>query len=173
MEQILTGAGKTVLIGNAGQLEYAGQVIGCNYSNPRIVADQVEAFLFVGGGIFHALGIALGTGKPVIIADPYDSRAYSITDEAQRLLKQRYASIMAAKDARTFGVLIGLKPDEKNLDYALKAKAIAEKNGRTAYLMAGRESPPTRSSSFHIDAYVNTACPRISSTPLANSRNLS
>jgi 2-(3-amino-3-carboxypropyl)histidine synthase len=162
-QQFLEAAGKTVLIGDAGQLAHPGQVIGCNYSNPKAVADQVEAFLFVGGGIFHALGIALGTGKPVIIADPYDNRAYSITDEAQKLLRQRYANIMAAKDAKTFGILIGVKPGQKHLDHALKAKAIAEKTGRTAYLMAGREITPDALLEFsQFDAYVNTACPRIS-----------
>ncbi len=55
---------------------YAGQVSGCNYSNAKSIASEVEAFLFVGGGMFHALGIALGTSKPTIIADPYDNRAY-------------------------------------------------------------------------------------------------
>jgi 2-(3-amino-3-carboxypropyl)histidine synthase len=162
-QKFLEAAGKTVLIGDAGQLAHAGQVIGCNYSNPKAVADQVDAFLFVGGGMFHALGIALGTGKPVIIADPYDSRAYSITDEAQRLLKQRYASIMAAKDAKTFGILIGVKPGQKHLDHALKVKAVAEKSGRFAYLLAGREITPDALMEFpQFDAYVNTACPRIS-----------
>jgi 2-(3-amino-3-carboxypropyl)histidine synthase len=163
VQQFLEAAGKVVLIGDAGQLAHAGQVIGCNYSNPKAVADQVDAFLFVGGGIFHALGIALGTGKAVIIADPYDSRAFGITDEAQRLLKQRYAIIMAAKDAKTFGILIGVKPGQKHLDHALKAKFVAEKTGRTAYLMAGREITPDALMEFpQFDAYVNTACPRIS-----------
>ena len=163
VEQILTGAGKTVLIGNAGQLEYAGQVIGCNYSNAKTIADQVDAFLFIGGGMFHALGIALGTSKPTIIADPYDNRAYSITDQAQRLLKQRFASIQEAAKAKTFGVLVGLKPGQKHLDSALRVKALAEKSGREAFILAGRElNPETLLEFSSIDAYVNTACPRIS-----------
>ena len=162
-KQLLANAGKTVEIGNAGQLPYAGQVIGCNYSNAQTIADRVEAFLFIGGGIFHALGIALGTGKPTIIADPYDNRAYSITDEAQKLLKQRYASITEAKDAKTIGILVGLKPGQKHLDDALKTKAIAQKTGREAFLLAGREITPDALMEFpNIGAYVNTACPRIS-----------
>ena len=162
-KQLLADAGKTVQIGDAGQLPYAGQVIGCNYSNAKTIADQVDAFLFIGGGIFHALGIALGTCKPTIIADPYDNRAYSITDEAQKLLKQRYASIQEAKDAKTFGILVGLKPGQKHLDDALKTKALAEKTGRAAFLLAGREITPDALMEFpSIDAYVNTACPRIS-----------
>ncbi len=163
VEQILTGAGKTVLIGDTGQLAYAGQVIGCNYSNAKTLADQVDAFLFIGGGMFHALGIALGTSKPTIIADPYDNRAYSITDQAKRLIKQRFASIQEAVNARTFGVLVGLKPGQKHLDSALRVKVLAEKNGREAFVLAGRELTPEALLEFSsIDAYVNTACPRIS-----------
>jgi 2-(3-amino-3-carboxypropyl)histidine synthase len=162
-KQLLTEAGKTVQIGDAAQLPYAGQVIGCNYSNAKTIADQVDAFLFIGGGIFHALGIALGTSKPTIIADPYDNRAYSITNEAQKLLKQRYASIQEAKDAKNFGILVGLKPGQKHLDDALKTKALAEKTGRSAFLLAGREITPDALMEFPgIGAYVNTACPRIS-----------
>ncbi len=162
-KQLLTEAGKTVHVGDAKQLGYAGQVIGCNYSNATAIASEVDAFLFIGGGMFHALGIALGTSKPTIIADPYDNRAYSITDQAQRLLKQRYASIQEAKDAKTIGILIGLKPGQKHLDSALKVKALAEKSGRAAYLLAGREITPEGLLEFpSIDAYVNTACPRIS-----------
>jgi 2-(3-amino-3-carboxypropyl)histidine synthase len=162
-KQLLEQAGKTVLVGDAGQLPHPGQVIGCNYSNPTAIASQVEAFLFIGGGIFHALGIALGTSKPTIIADPYDNRAYSITEEAQWLLKQRYANITAARDAKTVGILVGVKRGQKHLDHALKAKALAEKSGRTAFLLAGREITPDALLEFpQFDAYVNTACPRIS-----------
>jgi 2-(3-amino-3-carboxypropyl)histidine synthase len=162
-KQFLIGAGKTVQVSDAGHLPHSGQVIGCNYSNAKIIADRVDAFLFIGGGIFHALGIALGTNKPTIIADPYDNRAYSITDEAQRLLKQRYASIMEARPAKTIGVLVGLKLGQKHLDQALKAKTAIEKSGRSAYLLAGREITPDALMEFsNIDAFVNTACPRIS-----------
>jgi 2-(3-amino-3-carboxypropyl)histidine synthase len=162
-KQFLVGAGKTVQVSDAGHLPHPGQVIGCNYSNAKIIADRVDAFLFIGGGIFHALGIALGTSKPTIIADPYDNRAYSITDEAQRLLKQRYASIMEARPAKTIGILVGLKLGQKHLDQALKAKSAIEKSGRSAYLLAGREITPDALMEFqNIDAFVNTACPRIS-----------
>ncbi|HLN89308.1 MAG TPA: diphthamide biosynthesis enzyme Dph2, partial [Candidatus Binatia bacterium] len=161
--EILKRAGKTVVIGDAGQMGYPGQVSGCNYSNVKSIADEVEAFLFVGGGMFHALGIALSTSKPTIIADPYDNRAYSIDAEAQKILKQRFATIQEAKGAKNFGVFVGLKPGQKHLDSALKIKELAEKNGKAAYLFAAREITPETLLEFpSIDAYVNTACPRVS-----------
>ncbi len=161
--EILVRAGKTVVIGDAGRVNYAGQVLGCDYTNVRSVANDVEAFLFIGGGKFHALGIALSTFKPTIIADPYENRAYSINEEAQKILKQRWGSIEEAKHAKSFGVLIGLKLDQKRLEDALNVKEIAEKNGKAAFLFAIREILPEVLMEFpSVDAYVNTACPRIS-----------
>jgi 2-(3-amino-3-carboxypropyl)histidine synthase len=160
---ILVRAGKTVVIGDAGRVNYSGQVMGCDYSNVRSVANDVEAFLFIGGGKFHALGIALSTSKPTIIADPYENRAYSINEEARKILKQRWASIEEAKHAKSFGILIGLKLGQKRLEDALKIKEIAEKNGKAAFLLAIREILPEVLMEFpSVDAYVNTACPRIS-----------
>ena len=138
--EILTRAGKTVIIGDSGQMGYAGQVTGCNYSNAKSIAGEVEAFLFVGGGMFHALGIALNTSKPTIIADPYDNRAYQINAQAQKILQQRFAIIQEAKNARKFGIFVGLKPGQKHLDTALRMKELAEKNGKAAYLLAANRN---------------------------------
>jgi 2-(3-amino-3-carboxypropyl)histidine synthase len=161
--EILVRAGKTVVVGEAGRVNYSGQVIGCDYSNVRSVANDVEAFLFIGGGRFHALGIALSTSKPTIIADPYENRAFSIDEEAQTVLKQRWACIEEAGHAKTFGVLVGLKLGQKRLDEALKVKEIAEKNGKAGFLFAIKEILPGALLEFpSVDAYVNTACPRVS-----------
>ncbi|MGC9345218.1 MAG: diphthamide biosynthesis enzyme Dph2, partial [Candidatus Bathyarchaeales archaeon] len=89
VKEILLHAGKTVIIGDAGRMNYPGQVIGCDYSNAKSIAKNVGAFLFVGSGRFHALGVALSTSKPTIVADPYEERAYSVDEEARKILKQR------------------------------------------------------------------------------------
>jgi 2-(3-amino-3-carboxypropyl)histidine synthase len=162
-KNILVQAGKTVFISNNGQKIYPGQVIGCNYSNVRSIAKDVEAFLFIGGGMFHALGIALSTSKPTFIADPYDNRAFSINDEAQKILKQRWTCIQEAQNSKTFGIFIGSKPGQQRFDQALSIKALAEKHGKEAYLLISKEITPETLLEFpSIDAYINTACPRIS-----------
>lgn len=161
--EILWNAGKSVAIGDAGQLKYAGQIIGCNYSNATAVAKEVDAFLFVGGGRFHAIGIALATSKPTLVADPYEQRAYSIDEEAQKIMKQRWASINEAKKAERFGLLIGLKSGQKKIDETLRIKAKLEKIGRKTTLMSVREVIPEVLMEFPIiEAFVDTACPRIS-----------
>jgi 2-(3-amino-3-carboxypropyl)histidine synthase len=163
VREILVRAGKTVEVGDTRRLAYPGQVIGCDFSNVKSVAADVDGFLFIGGGKFHALGVALATSKPTIIADPYGGMAYSVTEEVQKILKQRYASIEEASRAKTFGILVSLKPGQQHLDEALKIKESVEKMGKNACLFAVRELQPEVLVEFpSVDAYVNTACPRIS-----------
>jgi 2-(3-amino-3-carboxypropyl)histidine synthase len=163
VREILVRAGKVVVIGDAGRMSYPGQVVGCDFSNVKSVAQEVDAFLFVGGGKFHALGVALATSKPTVVADPYDKTAYLVDKEVQKILKQRWASIEEAWRAKIFGVLISLKPGQKHFDEAVKIKDTVEKMGKTAFLFAIREILPETLMEFPtVDAYVNTACPRIS-----------
>ena len=163
-EDLLYNAGKKVVIGEAsGLVKYAGQVIGCDYSTARSISKEVDAFLFVGGGRFHAIGVALATGKPTVVADPYEERAYSVDQEVERILRQRWASISEARKADKFGVLIGLKSGQKRIKEAVEIKNKMENNKREATLLALREITPEALMQFpHIEAFVNTACPRVS-----------
>lgn len=162
-KKILERAGKKVVIGDVKRLNYPGQVIGCDYSNVKSIADDVEAFLFIGGGQFHGLGVALSTSKPTIIAEPYEKRVYSVDKAASRILKQRWANIEEAKKAKIFAVFVGLKQGQNRFNEGLKIKEKLEKTGKTVYLLAVREITPEVVMEFpSIEAYVNTACPRIS-----------
>lgn len=162
-KEILVHARKTVIVGDAGRLNYPGQVVGCDYSNARSIAEDVEGFLFIGGGRFHALGLALSTSKPTVVADPFEKRAYSINEEAERIQKQRWMYIQEAQKAKIFAVLVGLKPGQKKLEEAFAIREKLEKSGRDAFLFAVREITPETVMNFPtVDAYVNTACPRVS-----------
>ena len=163
VRELLVRAGKTVEVGDTQRLVYPGQVIGCDFGNVKSIAADVDAFLFIGGGKFHALGVALATGKPTVVADPYAGTAYSVSEEVQKILKQRYASIEEAGRAKTFGVLVSFKPGQKHLEEAVRIKEAVEKMGKTACLFALKEVLPEALMEFPtVDAYVNTACPRIS-----------
>jgi 2-(3-amino-3-carboxypropyl)histidine synthase len=105
----------------------------------------------------------LATSKPTIIADPYGGVSYSVQNEVVKILKQRYASVGEAEGAKVFGILVSLKPGQKHMDEALRIKESVEKMGKTAYMFAVREILPDILAEFpSVDAYVNTACPRIS-----------
>jgi 2-(3-amino-3-carboxypropyl)histidine synthase len=162
-KKLLEAAGKTVFVGDADSAKHAGQVIGCDFGNAQSVSGKVEAYLFVGGGRFHAMGVALATGKPTIVVDPYEEMAYPIQDEARRVIMQRWGNISAAKEAKSFGVLISLKSGQMRLRAAMDIKEKIEQKGLKATLLALREVTPSALMQFpSIDAFVNTACPRLS-----------
>ena len=161
-KNLLLRSGKKVVIGDARRLNYAGQVTGCDYSNAKAVKDQVDAFLFLGGGKFHAIGIALATSKPTIVADPYENRAFSVDNETKQIVRQRMADVSEAKKGQNFGILIGLKPGQMNLEKAIEIKDKLQNKGKNATLFCLKEITPEALMQFpDIDAYVNTACPRI------------
>jgi 2-(3-amino-3-carboxypropyl)histidine synthase len=163
VRETLVRSGKIVMIGDAGRLAYPGQVLGCDYGNAKSIAKDVDAFLFVGGGRFHALGVALSTMKPTVAADPYGREVFSVDDDAEKIMRQRWRSLEAAQKVKTFGVLVGLKPGQRSLDQALQLKLKLETKGKVACLFAINEVVPEALSGFpSVGAYVNTACPRLS-----------
>jgi 2-(3-amino-3-carboxypropyl)histidine synthase len=98
-----------------------------------------------------------------VVADPYEKKAYSIDEEAQKVQRQRWTSIQEAQKAKNFAVLVGLKPGQKRLEEALTIRDKLEKAGKDAFLFAVREITPEVVMNFPtVDAYVNTACPRVS-----------
>ena len=56
-----------------------------------------------------------------------------------------------------------MKPGQKHIESALKVKGALEKMGKSAFILAVREFRPDVLAEFpSVEAYVNTACPRIS-----------
>jgi 2-(3-amino-3-carboxypropyl)histidine synthase len=135
------------------RLTHEGQVLGCNYASADVAADQV---LYVGGGKFHPLGLAMEhPEKTVVIADPVNN-VVTIADN-EKFMKQRYAAVHKAMDAETWGVIFCTKIGQGRWD---EAERILDSN-ENAYLITLDEVTPDRLLNFDFDAFVNTGCPRI------------
>jgi 2-(3-amino-3-carboxypropyl)histidine synthase len=135
------------------RLTHEGQVLGCNYASADIDANHV---LYVGGGKFHPLGLAMEhPEKTVVIADPVNN-VVTVADTDQ-FMKQRYASVHKAMDAEKWGVIFCTKIGQGRWE---KAEEIVE-NNENAYLITMDEVTPDRLRNFDMDAFVNTGCPRI------------
>ncbi|QLC34493.1 diphthamide biosynthesis enzyme Dph2 [Halarchaeum sp. CBA1220] len=135
------------------RLTHEGQVLGCNYASADIDADQI---LYVGGGKFHPLGLAMEhPDKDVVIADPVNN-VVTLAD-TEKFMKQRYAAVHKAMDAEEWGVIFCTKIGQGRWE---TANEIVE-NNENAYLLTMDEVTPDRLTNFGLDAYVNTGCPRI------------
>ncbi len=176
---ILEGAGMDVTVGRGrGQLN-DGQVFGCEFYPATGLKDVVDAYVFLGQSNFHAAGIALSTGKPTYVLDPYFNEVREVTEFALKLKKKATMAVYRAAGARTFGVIVGLKEGQLSKVFALKFKKELERRGKDVQLFALTDITNERLRNLKgIDAFVQVACPRIStdnrfdmpvlSTPQAN-----
>jgi 2-(3-amino-3-carboxypropyl)histidine synthase len=138
-----------------------GQILGCNAKKAEKIQDEVDAFLYIGSGRFHPLAM-LAIDKPVIIANPYTLEVSEITkEERSRAEKKQKARIMRAIEAQNYGIIISTKTGQHNMKKALEIKNKIEDANKKAYLFVGEEINPARLMGYKIDAWINTACPRI------------
>ena len=179
VKEILTQGGIKVLIGKGkGQLN-DGQVFGCEFYPATEIASDVDANVFLGQSNFHAAGIALATNKPTYVLDPYFNEIREVSEFAQKLQKKATLAIYKAAEAKTFGIIVGLKEGQIAKPFALKFKRELEKEGKEVQLFALTDITNERLTNLKgIDAFIQVACPRIStdnhfdkpvlSTPQAN-----
>ncbi|MDH3191727.1 MAG: diphthamide biosynthesis enzyme Dph2 [Nitrosopumilus sp.] len=179
VNEILTKGGVKVKIGKGkGQLN-DGQVFGCEFYPATQLKEEVDAYVFLGQSNFHASGIALSTNKSTYVLDPYFNEVREITDFAQKLKRKATLAIYKAVDAESFGIIVGLKEGQLSKVFALKFKKELEKEGKTVQLFALTDITNERLRNLKgIDAFIQVACPRIStdnqfdkpvlSTPQAN-----
>ena len=161
-----------------GQLN-DGQVFGCEFYPAMETKETVDANLFLGQSNFHAAGIALSTKKPTYVLDPYFNEVRDVTNFAEKLEKKATLKIYKAMEAKVFGVIVGLKEGQFAKVTALKFKKELEEQGKEVQLLALTDITGDRLKNFTgIDAFIQVACPRIStdnefdkpmlSTPQAN-----
>ncbi len=179
VKKILEEVGISVRIGKGkGQLN-DGQVFGCEFYPVSQTKDIVDANVFLGQSVFHAAGIALSTDKPTYILDPYFNEIREVTDFAQKMKKKAILAIYKALEAETFGIIVGLKEGQFSKVTALKFKKELERSGKKVQLLALTDITDDRLRNLKgIDAFIQVACPRIStdnhfhkpvlSTPQAN-----
>jgi len=138
------------------RVSYPGQVLGCNFTAARVDCDE---YLYIGSGIFHPLGVAIATGKRVVAADPYLNQAIEVSPVT--FLRKRSGYIIKSMEAKVFGIIVSSKSGQNRIGLAQKLAEIAKKHGKKAQIIMMDLVTPEQLLAFKVDAYVNTACPRI------------
>jgi 2-(3-amino-3-carboxypropyl)histidine synthase len=162
-KRILESEGYEVVLGKQNNLLMASQVFGCDFSTIFHLRDSVDAFCFLGESEFHAVGVALATGKPTFMLDPYMEEVTSMEEAAEDRRKRAILAVYRALDAKVFGVITGLKEGQKMLGRSRWISQRLEMHGRKVVQLALRDITPERLAPHReIEAFVQTACPRIS-----------
>nr|WP_245312920.1 diphthamide biosynthesis enzyme Dph2 [Methanohalophilus levihalophilus] len=158
LHRLLEEAGKEGIISEGdSRITYPGQVLGCNFS--AAFAEDCDEYLYIGGGNFHPTGVALGSERPVIIADPYLNEVRKV--ETRIMMKKRYAAIGNSMDAKTVLIVVSTKTGQERMELAESLMQKAKEKGMQAYILTMDLVTPEQMLNFKVDVIVNTACPRI------------
>ncbi len=151
--------GFEVLVGKGdSRVSWPGQVLGCNFSAAKTDADGV---LFIGAGYFHPIGVAMAVKKPTLAINPYSGDAIWMDNEAERLIRKRWAQIAKAMDAKRFGVITSTKKGQLRLAEAKRIVKLLRGRGKYVRLIAMNHINYPALEGFDFDAYVVVACPRV------------
>jgi 2-(3-amino-3-carboxypropyl)histidine synthase len=161
MEDLAARGFSVVAGGPGGHLAHRGQVLGCDYSSLKTIEPIVDCYIVV-GSVFHALGAALISKKPTLMADPHTQKVEWMDERAKRILATRYYLIQRFKEARRIAILVSRKPGQYMMGLAQKLKNILNEDGREANIIVSDEITMENIADFTYDAYINTACPRLS-----------
>ncbi|MEM5804432.1 MAG: diphthamide biosynthesis enzyme Dph2 [Candidatus Aenigmatarchaeota archaeon] len=160
----LVKRGKKALIGNPPHVTkrlYPGQILGCDCSAAKSVEDEVECFIFFGSGKFHPLGLAMSTDKPVFVVDMERGEMDEMGRFKAKFEKQKYAAVGMLAGAMRIGVLVSTKSGQRRMDLAEAIRRELVERGREAFILSMDEIRPEKLAGLQLDAYINTACPRI------------
>lgn len=163
VKKMLEAAGHEVFVGEANNLMLEGQIFGCDFSTAYPLRELVDAWCVLGESEFHAVGLAMAMDRPTFMLDPHMNRVVDMKDAAEERQKRATLAVYKALDARVFGVVTGLKEGQKMLGRSRWISKRLEMNGRKVVRLALRDITPERLAPHReIEAFVQTACPRIS-----------
>jgi len=158
---------KTKIAEGDSRISHAGEVLGCNYSSATAIAKEVNTYLLIGSGSFHALGVHLATGKKVVVLDPNLEEPREVDQMKDKILRQRHSVIERAEKARTFGIIVGEKVGQRRIRRARELRKLLRWKKKDASLVLMDKFDPDKLKTLGFDAYVSTACPRIAIDDMA------
>jgi len=160
IKKFLSEKGIETFVGRMRQ-KYEGQLLGCDQGGAEKIKDDVDAFLYIGTGVFHPLGIAINTDKDVFCYDPLSAKMSTIDNsQVESYNKKRKGAYLRFLHSKEIGILVSLKPGQNQFKRALELrKSFADKN---FYVFGFDTLDFSQLENFpFVECWVNTACNRI------------
>ena len=174
----LENKGIKVNITKAKRTSKPMQILGCDAYHDSFetpILEQSDSILYVGDGYFHPKALLLAQIKsqkikPVIMWNPI-SKTLQVLDEKiiQEQIKRYKRNLRMFINARTIGILVTIKPGQNYFQTAKRLKSHLETQGKKAYIFIDNNLDLRHLENYtFIDAWVNTACPRIGTDDIVN-----
>ena len=154
----------SVVLSEGGMMSpYEGQVTGCDFAAAGNIMKSVDCIVLVSDGSFHTDGLARAVdGKPLVVCDPESGSVVrvEVNADGERKALLRAATFLHSK--KVFGIMVSIKPGQKNLKTAERIASLLKARGKTAIILAADSFNPGAVQNFSgIEILVNTACPRM------------
>jgi len=153
--------GKKVFLAKGAKTESPGQVLGCDFDAAKKAADKVDAFLYIGTGRFHPLGIVLYTGKNAFAINPLTKEMKEFSKKDTELIeKRRKGALLKFYSSKNIGIIASIKPGQNRLKGSLELKKRLK--DKKCYIFLTDTLDFSEMENFpYIGCFVNTMCPRI------------
>ena len=145
--------------------QLGGQVLGCDSTAAEKMKEDVDAFLYVGSGEFHPIGVALRTGKPVFVLHPESMKLGKVEQvDIERIERKKQGMLLKFHNSKTIGVLMTTKEGQSGVQGGIKKFKQLEKKfpSKKFYYFICDTLDFNQMENFpFIECWVNTMCPRI------------
>ena len=144
-------------------IENDGQILGCNLEGIRSFSEQIDGIITLHAGYFHTYGLLLNTKVTILQLDPFtgELKLFSKTDREQ-LIRKRNGIIAKARRAEVWGILGSSKIGQYHPSQIKKIEKILEDHNKLKIILISENIQLENLTNFTwIDAWVDTACPRL------------
>jgi 2-(3-amino-3-carboxypropyl)histidine synthase len=152
--------GKTIILDKEKQT-YEGQILGCDTSGAEKIKNKVDAFLYVGTGHFHPIAMGL-LEKSVYLLNPMTGKITKLKEEIiQNYQKRKKGAMLKFLNGKNIGIIVSTKQGQH---YPIKQLSILKTKypKKQFYIFVADMIDINQFNNFSfIDAWINTACPRI------------
>ena len=171
--------GIEVLGSKAKRTSTENQILGCDcYSGSfedKTVFDNSDVLLYIGDGLFHPKALLLAQKnneikKDVIIFDPISGVSSMLTQKDIDKQHKRYqANLLKYMYSKNVGILVSTKTGQQYMNRAISLKENCKDKDKQFFIFVGDTLDMREMENFpYIQAWVNTACPRIGFDDIVN-----
>ncbi|MFX1282866.1 MAG: diphthamide biosynthesis enzyme Dph2 [Promethearchaeota archaeon] len=143
--------------------EGEGQILGCHVKNIRGFPKEVDGIISLHAGYFHTYGLLLCTSIPILQLNPFTGEIqYFPNEERNKLIRKRLHIINQGRNAKVWGILGSSKLGQYHPDQITKIeKILIDHNRSKISVIAENLNFENLANITWVDAWVDTACPRI------------
>ncbi len=138
-----------------------GQTLGCRADVLKKHDRDVDAFLYVGTGVFHPMYSGMHSLKDIYTYNPV-SRVFSMLDktELEKFRKRTKASLAKFYASKEVGILVSTRSGQQFLNQAMKFREKHKDKNCHIFIFDTLDFSQLENFPF-VEVWVNTACPRL------------